>query len=98
MKITNVRIYPNPKPGTLRAYVDVTLDDCLSIRELRLIACNGRYMLCMSNVVQKDGSLQAVAYASDHKTLKLLEDAVIAEYKRVTRARVRSRRRVWLPT
>jgi stage V sporulation protein G len=83
MKITNVRVYPNPKPGTLRAYVDITLDDCLSIRELRLITCNGRYMLCMPNMVQKDGSLQAVAYASDHKTLKLLEDAVELRSKRV---------------
>jgi stage V sporulation protein G len=98
MKITNVRVYPNPKPGTLRAYVDITLDDCLSIRELRLITCNGRYMLCMPNVVQKDGSLRTVAYASDHKMLKVIEDAVIAEYKKVTRATVRSKRRVWLPT
>ena len=90
-------VYPNPKAGTLRAYVDITLD-CLSIRELRLITCNGRYMLCMPNVVQKDGSLRTVAYASDHKTLKVIEDAVIAEYKKVTCATVRSKRRVWLPT
>lgn len=98
MKITNVRVCPNPKPGTLRAYVDITLDDCISIRELRLISCNGHYMLCMPNIRQKDNSLRTVAYASDHKTLKVIEDAVVAEYKKVTRPTVRSKRRVWLPT
>ena len=92
MEITNVRVYPNPKPGTLRAYADITLDNCLSIRELRLITWEGCYVLCMPTVRQTDNT---VAYPSDTKMLKMIEDAVIVEYKKVTR---RSRRRVWLPT
>jgi DNA-binding cell septation regulator SpoVG len=35
MQITNVGVYPNPKAGTLRAYVDINLDD-LSVNQENL--------------------------------------------------------------
>jgi hypothetical protein len=36
MQITDVQIYLRVQ-GTLRGYADVTFDDCLSIREIRLL-------------------------------------------------------------
>jgi stage V sporulation protein G len=97
MKITNVRVYPAANAGTLRAYADITLDNCLSIKEIRLLNSYGRYTLCMPKAVQKDGRSETLAYSSDHQTLKVIEDAVIAEYKKVTGASSRRRRRVWMP-
>jgi DNA-binding cell septation regulator SpoVG len=83
--------------GTLRGYADVTFDNCLSVREFRLERTRTGYKVCTPNVKQQDGTLRAVAYPTDNKMLKAIEDTVIAEYKKVTGASIRSRRRVWLP-
>ena len=97
MQITHVKIYPTVD-GTLRCYADVTFDNCLSVRELRLERTPIGYKVCMPNVKQQDGTLRTLAYPTDHKMLKAIEDAVIAEYKKVIGATIRSKRRVWLPT
>jgi len=48
---------------------------------------------------QTDGSFKHFgSSAANDETLKLIQDAVVAEYKKVTRPTVRSKRRVWLPT
>jgi DNA-binding cell septation regulator SpoVG len=97
MQITRVEFYPEVQ-GTLRGYADVTFDKSLSVREFRLVRTATGYKLCMPNVEQQDGTTRTVAYPTDHKILKAIEDAVIAEYKKVTGASIRSKRRVWLPT
>lgn len=97
MQITDVKIYPMVQ-GTLRGYADVTFDNCLSVREFRLERTRTGYKVCVPNVKQQDGTLRAVAYPTDNKMLKAIEDRVIAEYKKVTGASIRTRRRVWLPT
>jgi stage V sporulation protein G len=97
MQITDVQIYLWVQ-GTLRGYADVTFDDCLSIREIRLLRTATGYRVCMPEVKQQDGTFRSIAYPTDDKMLKAIEDAVIAEYKKVTGASIRSRRRVWLPT
>ena len=51
----------------------------------------------MPKAVQKDGRSDTLGYSSDNQTLKVIEDAVIAEYRKVTGASSRRRRRVWLP-
>jgi stage V sporulation protein G len=84
--------------ATLRAYADLTLDNCLSIRELRLLRSNGRYVLCMLNVKQTDGSFREVAYPPNDRTLKGIQQAVIAEYEKVIGPKTRTRRWTWLPT
>ncbi len=97
MQITHVKIYPTAD-GTLRGYADVIFDNCLSVRELRLERTPTGYKACMPNIKQQDGTLRTVAYPTDHEMLKAIEEAVIAEYKKVTGASIRSKRRVWLPT
>ena len=84
--------------GTLRGYAHVTFDDCLSIREFKLLRTATGYRVSMPEMKQQDGTFRTIAYLTDDKMLKAIEDAVIAEYKKVTGASIRSRRRVWLPT
>ena len=97
MQVTNVKVYPTVQ-GTLRAYADITIDNSFFLRKLRLLRNPSGYMLCMPTVRQTDGSFREMAYpGADEETLKLIQDAVIAEYKKVTGPRSRSRRRVWLP-
>ena len=97
MQITDVKIYPKVR-GTLRGYADITFDNCLSIREFRVVRTPTGYKVCMPHVEQQDGTLQTVAYPTDRKMLKAIEEAVIAEYKKITGATIRGRRRVWLPS
>ena len=46
MQVTNVRVYPKVR-GTLRSHADVTFDNCLCIKEFRLLRIRGAYVLCM---------------------------------------------------
>lgn len=97
MQVTHVKIYPVVQ-GILRAYADITIDNSVFLRKLRLLRNPSGYMLCMPRG-QTDGSFREMASpAANDETLKLIQDAVVAEYKKVTRPTIRSRRRVWLPT
>jgi DNA-binding cell septation regulator SpoVG len=97
MQITNVKIYPLVQ-GILLAYADITIDNSLCLKKLRLLRNPNGFMLCMPNG-QTDGSFrQTASPVANAETLKLIQDAVIAEYKRVTGPRTRRRRRVWHPT
>ena len=97
MKITNVRVYPTVQ-GTLRGYAEITLDNCLSVKELRLLRINGQYVLCMPGVKQTDGTFRDLAYPADNRTLKVIQEAVVAEYEKIAGPKLRRRRRTWQPT
>jgi DNA-binding cell septation regulator SpoVG len=97
MQVTHVKIYPVVQ-GILRAYADITIDNSVFLRKLRLLRNLNGFVLCMPNK-QTDGRFREMASpVANAETLKLIQDAVIAEYKRVTGPRTRSRRRVWHPT
>jgi DNA-binding cell septation regulator SpoVG len=97
MRVTNVRVYPTMQ-GTLRGYADVTFDNSLYVREFRLLHTQKGYVLRMPNVKQPDGRSREIASALNDKTLKMIQDAVIAEYEKITGAPSRSRKRKWPPT
>ncbi len=44
MQVTNLKVYPMVQ-GTLRPYADITIDNSLSLRKLRLLRKTGGYML-----------------------------------------------------
>jgi DNA-binding cell septation regulator SpoVG len=52
----------------------------------------------MPNVKQPDGRSREIASALNDKTLKMIQDAVIGEYEKITGAPSRSRKRKWPPT
>ena len=98
MQITDVQIYPRgPRDTTGLCTCDLRR---LSARSENLSFCEQRRAtgVSMPEVKQQDGTFRTIAYLTDDKMLKAIEDAVIAEYKKVTGASIRSRRRVWLPT
>jgi DNA-binding cell septation regulator SpoVG len=97
MQITSVRVYPRVQ-GTLRSFADVTFDNCLCIREFRLLRIRSAYVLCVPHVKEKDGSFDDIAYPANDNTLQMIQKAVIAEYEKITGPRIRSKRRVWQPT
>src|SRR5687768_16029633 len=93
MQITNVRVYSRVR-GTLRSHADVTFDNCLCIKEFRLLRVRGAYVLCMPYEKEKDGSIRDLAFPSNDSTLQMIQKAIIAEYEKITGPRTRSKRRV----
>jgi DNA-binding cell septation regulator SpoVG len=91
MQVTNVRVYLMTQ-GTLRCYADVTFDNCLCVREFRLLHTPKGYVLGMPNVPHADGISREIASVLNRKTLKMIESAVIAEYEKIIGATTRNRK------
>ena len=91
MQVTRVRVYLMMQ-DTLRCYADITFDNCLCVREFRLLHTPKGYVLGMPNVLQPDGISREIASVLNRKTLKMIEDAVIAEYEKITGATNRNRK------
>jgi stage V sporulation protein G len=81
MQVTEVRVYPASE-GLVRAYVTITLDNCFAIRDLRIIQNAAGYLIAMPNRKQKDGAYRDIAYPINAETRRMIEEAVMAEYKK----------------
>ena len=81
MQVTSVKIYLTEE-GNLRAYADITLDDCFRVRDLKVFRRPTGYYVAMPQVRQKDGSYREIAFAVNARTRKMIETAVIAEYEK----------------
>ena len=91
MQVTKVRVYLVMQ-GTLRCYADVTFDNCLCVREFRLLHTPKGYVLGMPSVPQADGMSREIASVLKRQTLKMIEGAVIAEYEKAIGTTTRSRK------
>ena len=83
--------------GILRAYADITIDNSVFL-SLGSSAIPAVIYFVGPMGRQTEVFRQLVSPAANDERLKLIQDAVVAEYKKVTRPTVRGRRRVWLPT
>ena len=82
MQVTEVRIYPTDE-DLVRAYVTITFDNCFMIREIKVIKGTKGYFISMPSRKQRDGTRQAIAYPANAETRNMIEQAVLAEYKKV---------------
>lgn len=83
MKVTSVRVLTTSE-GNLLAYADITIDNCFRVRDLKIFRRPTGYLVAMPQVRQEDGKYREVALAINAKTRKMIEEAVIAEYQKVT--------------
>jgi stage V sporulation protein G len=83
MKVTSVRVLSTHE-GNLLAYADITIDNCFRVRDLKIFRRPRGYYVAMPQVRQADGTYREIAFAMNAKTRKMIEQAVIAEYKKVT--------------
>jgi stage V sporulation protein G len=82
MKVTSVRVLTTNE-GNLMAYADITIDNCFRVRDLQIFWRPRGYFVAMPQVKQEDGMYREIAFAINAKTRKLIEEAVIDEYKKV---------------
>jgi DNA-binding cell septation regulator SpoVG len=82
MRITQVKIARVDGPDVL-GYAEITIDDCFCVRDLIIFRQPRGYRIAMPRVKLQSGRYKEIASALDAKTRKMIEDTVIAEYKKV---------------
>jgi len=82
MQITEVRIYPTNE-DLVRAYVTIVSDNCLLIREIRVIKSSTGYFVAMPANKQPDGTHWDIAYPANDEARNMMQRVILAEYEKM---------------
>jgi stage V sporulation protein G len=86
MQITEVKIYSTDH-DLVRAYVTITFDNCIEIREIKVIKSSTGLFVSMPTSKRKDGSHRYIAYPANTETRNMIQQVILAEYEKVVGAR-----------
>jgi len=82
MKITNVRVtLAQGDAGRLKAFVDVTFDDCFVVHGMKVIQGEQGYFVAMPNKKGKDGKFRDIVHPINVAMREELEDDVLTKYE-----------------
>jgi stage V sporulation protein G len=81
MEITEVRLTLRHE-DRLKAFVSITFDDAFVVRGLKVIEGNTGLFVAMPSRRGKDGTFRDIAHPINNETRAMIEDAVLAEYRR----------------
>ncbi len=81
MEITDVAVV-HVDESKLRAYVNITIDNCFMIRGLKVIRGSKGLFVAMPNKKGKNGMFRDVAHPLNPQTRILIEETVLDEYFR----------------
>jgi len=81
--ITDVKVLPVDGDGVLKAFVSIKIDDCLVIRDMKVIKGNSGYFVAMPAKKMKDGTYWDLVHPLDSSTRAMLEERVLSEYYKV---------------
>ncbi len=82
MEITEVRVSLRDEPK-LKAFVNITLDNCFVIRGLKVIEGRNGLFISMPSRQGKDGTYQDIAHPINNETRRTMEKVILDEYHRV---------------
>jgi stage V sporulation protein G len=85
MQITEITIHPTNE-DLVRAYVDIVFDNCLMVRELKVIKGSTGLFVSFPAKKQRDGTHRQLAYPANAKTRNMIHQVVLAEYEKVVAA------------
>lgn len=80
MEITEVRVFPINE-NRLKAFATITFDNAFIIRDLKIINGNNGLFVAMPSKKRKDGSYKDIAHPLNNDTRRLIETAVLDQYK-----------------
>jgi stage V sporulation protein G len=84
MNITEVRVNVS-KGGKVRAFAQVVIDGCFLVGDIRVLeGKEGTVHVAMPSRRLRNGSFREVAHALNTETRRRLDEAILAEYRRVT--------------
>jgi len=82
MQTTEVRIYPTNE-DLVKAYVTITFDNCLMIREIRVIQGPTGLFVSFPSEKQRDGTHRQLAYPANAETRMMIQRVILAEYEKI---------------
>ena len=83
MEITEVAVVP-VEENKLRAYVNITIDNCFMVRGLKIIQGKDGLFVAMPNKQGKNGAFRDVAHPINADTRKMIETMVLDKYCEAT--------------
>jgi stage V sporulation protein G len=82
MQITEVRIFPTHE-DLVRAYVTIVFDNCLMIREIRVIKSTTGLFVSFPARKQRGGAHWDIAYPANAEARSMIQRVILAEYEKV---------------
>jgi stage V sporulation protein G len=83
MQVTAVKVRLRGE-DVVKAYVDITLNDCWMIHGLKVLRHAKGYAVAMPQRKWRKGGHYTIAYPSTAEAQRMIEEAVMAEYRKVT--------------
>ena len=84
LRVSNVRITLTRDKEPVMAYVDFLVEDCLLIREVKVIRSSGCYFVSMPPKKLKNGIHMDTVAPINNETRNLIEDSILTEFERIT--------------
>jgi stage V sporulation protein G len=81
MQVTEVRIYPTNE-DLVSAYATIVFDNCLMIREIKVIKSTMGLFVSFPAKKQRDGTYRDLAFPANAKTRMMIQRAILAEYEK----------------
>lgn len=82
MKITSVNIRKVEKDETnLRAFANITIDDSLAIKDLRIIDGNKGLFVAMPSRKNKEGVYRDIVHPINQEVRDMFEEEILKAYK-----------------
>jgi stage V sporulation protein G len=88
LKISDVKIALVTKKDPVKAFVAFLVNDCLLTRDAKVIEVKGECFVAMPSKKLNNGVYQDTVALINKETRKLIEDAVLNEYERVSGERM----------
>jgi stage V sporulation protein G len=82
MKVTEVKIRL-ANEAFVKAYASICFDDCFLVHDLRVIKGPTGLFISFPNRTESEGGQQDIAFPVNAETRRMIEQAVLAEYKKV---------------
>jgi stage V sporulation protein G len=82
MQITEVRIRL-ANEEFVKAYASICFDDCFLVHDIRVIKSPTGLFISFPNRTKSEGGQQDIAFPVNAETRRMIEQAVLAEYKKV---------------
>ena len=81
MKITSINVRKVEKEDSnLRAFVNITIDDALAVKDLRIIDGNNGLFVAMPSRKNKDGEYRDIVHPINQEVRDMMEEEIIKAY------------------
>lgn len=82
MKVTSVIIRKRMHTGRVRAIVSVTLNDFITIHEIKVIEVNEKTFIGMPSISMGNGQFRDIVHPISAQAREIIEQAVLEEYNK----------------